>query len=56
MQPEETYEEHKDELQAYSDLVHDADSTPEEIAQAKEELISDRPRESDPDGIESNVE
>lgn len=30
MEHEQTYEEHKDELQAYSDAVHDPKATPAE--------------------------
>jgi hypothetical protein len=33
MAHEETYEEHRDELQAYSDAVHDPNVTPEEVAE-----------------------
>ena len=36
MAHEQTYEEHKEELQAYSDAVHDPDATPEEISELEQ--------------------
>ncbi len=36
MAHEETYEEHKEELQAYSDAVHDPKVTPEELAKLEQ--------------------
>ena len=36
MAHEETYEEHKEELQAYSDAVHDPNVTPEEVSELEQ--------------------
>lgn len=36
MEHEQTYEEHKDELQAYSDAVHDPQATPEQVAELED--------------------
>ncbi len=36
MEHEQTYEEHKAELQAYSDAVHERDITPEELAELEQ--------------------
>jgi hypothetical protein len=36
MANEQTYEEHKEELQAYSDAVHAPDVTPAEIAELEQ--------------------
>ena len=36
MAHEQTYEEHKDELQAYSDAVHADDVTPDEVRKLEE--------------------
>ncbi|MET3805388.1 hypothetical protein ABIB25_002389 [Nakamurella sp. UYEF19] len=46
MEHEQTYEEHKAELQAYSDAVHDPEATPEQLkalegAEAKKPLGPD---------------
>ncbi len=42
MEHEQTYEEHKEELQAYSDAVHDPETTPEE-RQELEEIEAEKP-------------